>query len=135
MCAGYFVCLAIRVQVSFFVSALTDERSMFSTILGDRAALQTAQIVLGQDSPEWGSSNIMPAPTGDISLYRGKLKIETANFIKTSRCNTTPSYTMGHFLCRKCNLDVCGVQYRVCRLVHAFRVIGNVTALRSISTV
>ncbi|CAM9471471.1 unnamed protein product [Pylaiella littoralis] len=49
-----------------------------------KQALQTAQIVLGEDRAEWGASNTMPAPTGDVSRYRGRLTAETANFIKTS---------------------------------------------------
>ncbi|CAN0426323.1 unnamed protein product, partial [Laminaria digitata] len=53
----------------------------------------TAQIVLGEDSPEWGSSNIMPTPTGDISRYRGRLEQETANFIKTSSLKMGSSET------------------------------------------
>lgn len=76
-------------RYSFFHSLTSDRRFQRYSVT-HRAALQTAQIVLGQDSPEWGSSNIMPPPTGDISLYRGRLKTETANFIKTSRCKMTP---------------------------------------------
>ncbi|CAN0174894.1 unnamed protein product, partial [Hapterophycus canaliculatus] len=41
-----------------------------------KKALQTAQIVLGEDHAEWGSSNAMPAPTGDMSRFRGRLDTE-----------------------------------------------------------
>lgn len=63
--------------------ATTTRAALFTP---DIVALQTAQIVLGEDRAEWGSSNIMPAPTGDLARYRGRLSLETANFIKTSRC-------------------------------------------------
>eukprot|EP00904_Undaria_pinnatifida_P001373 jgi/Undpi1/11236/HiC_scaffold_30.g13534.m1 len=61
-----------------------------------KKALKRDQIVLGEDSPEWGSSNIMPLPAGDISRYRGCLKLETANFIKTSSVKMGSSETGSH---------------------------------------
>lgn len=93
---GVLLLYVVRVYSSVVHMFLRILRFTFTCPLGDvpafrlsgAAALQTAQIVLGEDSPEWGSSNIMPSPTGDIFRYRGRLELETANFIKTSRCST-----------------------------------------------
>ncbi|CAM9766798.1 unnamed protein product [Ectocarpus sp. 6 AP-2014] len=65
--------------------------------LAMKKALQTAQIVLGEDRAEWGSSNTMPAPTGDVSRYRGRLSTETANFIKTSSLKMGSSHPGSQF--------------------------------------
>lgn len=68
-------------------------------------ALQTVQVVLGEDNPEWGSSNAMPAPTGELSRYRGALSKETARFIKTSRLAINPEILKGYMtLCSSASL-------------------------------
>lgn len=73
------------------IFALPLFRNINTIQMSGPAALQTTQVVLGDDMPEWESSNTMPLPSGDFSRYRGRLDVETANFIKRSRYSPRPS--------------------------------------------